>query len=237
MIEPTGPMAGAAHHTVSPGLTGTLRGFFYAAAATGLGAAVATVNETRRFAEVVAGEFGSIGRLADAEEVSEGLIGLFSLCGMVLAVLTIIWWYQAYQAIERTASSGRSWSAGWAIGGWFIPLANLIIPRLVLSEIDRVSAAAEEGSAEWRGRPQLAVASWWWGCFVAASVVLAAGTGITADQLDRGITDVGLYRSGLWLTAAGLALDVVAALCAAASLRVLGGRIVRGPRDVTPIRQ
>lgn len=220
---PTAP----AHRTVSPGLTGTLRGFYYAAAATGLGAAIATINEIRRFSDMVAGRPGSLRRLADAEEVSEGLLGLFGLCGLVLAVLTIIWWYQSYQAIERTGVIGRSWSAGWAIGGWFIPLANLIIPRLVLMEIDRVSAAAEEGSGEWRTRPLLATSSWWWGCFVTASIALAAGTGITADQIERGITDVELYRTGLQLTAAGLAVDVVAALCAAATLRVLGLRLTR----------
>src|SRR3972149_3998302 len=176
MIDPAPPTTPTApHRTVSPGLTATLRGLYYAAAATGLGALFATVNETRRFADVVAGQSGSLSRLRDAEEVSAGLTGLFGLCGMVLAVLTIIWWYQSYQAIERAGVSGRSWSSGWAVGAWFIPLANLIIPRLVLSEIDRVSAAAEEGSLAWRPRPLLAPSSWWWGCFVVASVVLASG--------------------------------------------------------------
>jgi hypothetical protein len=113
------------------------------------------------------------------------------------------------------------------VGCWFIPVANFIIPKLVLNEIDRVSAAAEEGSLEWRRRPLLATAAWWWGCFVAASLVLAAGTGITTDQFDRGITDAALYRSGLWLTALGLAIDVAAALFAAASLRVFGSRLAR----------
>ena len=228
MIDPAPPTTPTApHRTVSPGLTATLRGLYYAAAATGLGALFATVNETRRFADVVAGQSGSLSRLRDAEEVSAGLTGLFGLCGMVLAVLTIIWWYQSYQAIERAGVSGRSWSSGWAVGAWFIPLANLIIPRLVLSEIDRVSAAAEEGSLDWRTRPLLATSSWWWGCFVVASIVLAAGTGITADQIERDITDADLYRTGLWLTAGGLAIDVAAALFAAASLRVFGSRLTR----------
>ena len=227
MNDPTSAPAAGLHRTVSPGLTGTLRGFYYAAAATGLGAAVATVNEARRFAAMVRGDLGSVGRLADAEEVSVGLTGLFGLCAMVLAVLTIIWWYQAYQAVERTGVTGRSWSAGWAIGGWFIPAANLIIPKLVLNEIDRGSAAAEADSLEWRRRPLLTTANWWWGCFVAGSILLGAGTGITGDQVERGIVDAGLYRSGLWLTAIGIAVQVAAALFAAASIRVFGSRLTR----------
>lgn len=174
------------------------------------------------------GEPGSIGRLADAHEVSEGLLSLFGACGLVLAVLTIVWWYQAYAAVDRTAAPGRSWSPGWAVGGWFIPIGNLIIPKLVLDEIDRVSAAAEAGRPDaWRESPRLASAGWWWWCFVGASVLVAAGTTLTADQMERGLTSALAYRRGLWLTTAGLALDVVAALSAAATLRVLGGRLSR----------
>lgn len=225
--DPTPATPGGAHRTLSPGLTGTLRGFLYAAAAAALGAAIAMVNEARQFAAVVAGELGSIGRLADAEAVSEGLIELFSLTGMVLAVLAIVWWYQAYQAIDHTGATGRSWSAGWAVGCWFIPFANFIIPKLILNEIDRVSAAAEEGSGEWRRRPLLTTANWWWGCFVAGAVLLAVGTAITTDQAERSVTDVALYRSGLWLVAAGFAVDVAGALLGAAAVRVFGARLTR----------
>ena len=45
----------------------------------------------------------------------------------------------AYRSLNRSGAEGRSWSSGWAVGGWFIPLAALVIPRLVLSEIERIS--------------------------------------------------------------------------------------------------
>ncbi|MEK7252327.1 MAG: DUF4328 domain-containing protein [Actinomycetota bacterium] len=185
------------------------------------------MNEARQFDKVVGGEPGSLVRLADAEEVTQGLIGLFSLCAIVLAVLTIIWWYQAYSAIDRSGATGRSWSSGWAVGGWFIPFANFVIPKLVLNEIDRVSAVAAEGSGEWRSRPLLSIANWWWAAFVTGAVLFAAGSGITADQVERGVTDADLYSTGLWLTAAGLAVDVAAALFGAAAIRVLGSRLTR----------
>ena len=209
-------------------MTATLRGFFYAAAAIGLAAALAGVNEARRIESWLDGDVGSAARLADAREATAGLVALFGFCGLALAVLTIVWWYQAYSAIARTGASGRSWSPGWAVGGWFIPIGNLIIPRLVLDEVDRVSSAAERGAPEtWRDSARLASARWWWGCFVAASVLVAVGTTLTTDQLERGLESSLAYRRGLWLTTTGLALDVASALFATTALRAIGSRICR----------
>lgn len=225
MVEDTVP--GAAHRTVSRGLLGTLRGFLYATAATAFGAAIASVNWARTVDGVIVGTITDPDRLLQAEEMGDGLLGLFALSALVVGVLSIIWWYQAYAAIERTGMAGRSWSAGWAVGGWFIPIANLIIPKLVLNEIDRVSGAADDGSAEWRDRPLHFPATLWWATFVAGSLLIAVGTGITADQVERLIPNPELYRSGIWITGAGLAVDVFAALFGAASLRVIGARVSR----------
>ncbi len=146
---------------------------------------------------------------------------------IVLAVLTIIWWYQSYQAIEKTGATDRTWSAGWAVGGWFIPFANFVIPKLVLNEVDRVSAAAEEGSTEWRGRRLLPSANMWWVFLVIGGVLLGVGGTITNEQLEGFRFDADQYRTGLWFTILGLAADVPAALFGAASVRVLGERINR----------
>lgn len=215
------------HRSVSPGLLGTLRGFLYATAATALGGAIATAGLVSAYDEFRTGSASAVARLADAEEVSDSLLSLFAVAAFVALVLAIIWWYQAMQAIGRVAVAGRSWTPGWAIGGWFIPIANLIIPKLVLDEIDRVSAAAEEGSTEWKQRRTLPLAHIWWVVFVIGGVVLAIGTTITADQLDRLIPDPARYRVGLWLTAAGLVGYCAAALLGTAALRVIGGRLSR----------
>ncbi len=183
-------------------------------------------NEARRFDAVAAGNPG-LGRLADAEEVSEGVVGVFSLCALVVAVLTIIWWYQAYQAVERTGLPRRRWSSGWAVGGWFIPFANLIIPKLVLNEIDRISGAAADGMEGWSDRRVAPAVNWWWGCFVSGSLLLGAGTGIAAEQVERGLPDPDLYSTGLSATAVGFAISVAAALLGAAALRVIGDRLHR----------
>lgn len=224
-----GTVPGREHRTLSRGLTGTLRAFFYAAAAIAAASVFAVNHEVGRF-ELWWGTRSpaALDRLVQAEEASAAMIGLFLLSALVIAVLVIIWWYQAYQAIERVGATDRSWSAGWAIGGWFIPLASLIIPKLVLNEIDRVSAAAEEGGGEWRDRRTLGVATWWWGLWVMGSLALGFGATLTQSQLDPNVGfDGDLYLSGLRFTMVGLAALFGAALFAAASLRIIGSRLAR----------
>lgn len=226
--------SGGDHRVLSRGLTGTLRGFLYAAAAASIGATLTTILEIDAFDRwVESGSGSALARLVEAEEASQGLLGVFSLASLVVAVLTIVWWYQAYQAIERSPLGERSWSAGWAVGGWFIPVANLIIPKLVLNEIDRSSASLDEGATEWRTRPLLAIANWWWAFWVISSLATAVGVTVIQVQLEADSLDPATYRSGLWIVAVGLATVTGAALCGAASIRVIGGRLIR-PRS--PIR-
>lgn len=220
--------APAPHRTVSRGLTGTLRGFLYAAAGIALAAAFAVFNEARAFEAWWEGT-GTLGALTAAEEATLGIDGVLTLASLTIAVLAIVWWYQAYLAIQRLEPSGLRWSPGWAIGGWFIPFANLIIPKRVLDEVDRVSGAAEAGTIDgWRERATLRVAAVWWGFWVAAVVLRGVGIVMTQSQLLPEATfDGGVYASGLRFSLVGLVALCVAALSGAAALRILGERLGR----------
>jgi hypothetical protein len=74
-----------------------------------------------------------------AEETQSGLLSLAFQMWLPAFVLLIIWSNQAYKAAISHNLGGMRWSSGWAVGAWFIPAANLIIPKLVLNEIERVS--------------------------------------------------------------------------------------------------
>ena len=64
----------------------------------------------------------------DAADLWTGAAGFSVLAGLVLFILLMVWGNQAYRSLSRTGAGGRSWS-GWAVGGWFIPLASMVIPR------------------------------------------------------------------------------------------------------------
>jgi hypothetical protein len=115
---------------------------------------------------------------SEAHDAQMGVWVLFILSTLTAAVLMIIWAYKVSQSAERLRPHGRSWGPGWAIGGWFIPLASLVIPKLVLNEAERIATAPRSGNqvvAEWR-RQSTSILGWaWWLTYVAASLIGASG--------------------------------------------------------------
>ncbi|MEO3816753.1 DUF4328 domain-containing protein [Plantactinospora sp. B24E8] len=58
---------------------------------------------------------------------------------LVAAVLVIIWCYRVRDNLDAFAGSAPELRTGWAIGGWFVPFANLVIPFRVMADVARVS--------------------------------------------------------------------------------------------------
>jgi hypothetical protein len=60
---------------------------------------------------------------------------------------------------------------GWSIGSWFIPLANLVIPVLIVQDLWRGAAAeTRRGDRTWRTGRGSALVGCWWASWVVASV-------------------------------------------------------------------
>lgn len=217
--------------TLEPGLTLAARVAFYAMAALSIAALVATWNEIGAFDEFRrVGTEAAIVAVGEAEQLSEGFVTFVLYVAAASGVLTIVWWHRAYRAAMAADPKGTRWSPGWAIGGWFLPLANLVIPKLVLDEIDRVSQAVRDGDRSWRTRARTTLTGWWWGLWVGGLILGLYGSSLVAQQLDAPTFDPGVYRSGLMTLLAAHAATVGASFCAAASLRVLGDRLHRPQR-------
>jgi hypothetical protein len=104
---------------------------------------------------------------------------LFSLLALVVAaVLVMIWLFRFSTVLDARGASGRSWSSGWTIGGWFIPLANLVIPRLVIGELERIASvpyANEFVGESWKRYRRSSVGDLWWLMWVSGNVVATFG--------------------------------------------------------------
>ena len=72
---------------------------------------------------------------------------------IVAGALVIVWFWRARKNLDAFPGARRGMRAGWAIGGWFIPLANLVIPFRVGGEIARASL--------WRQKTPRGVSIWW----------------------------------------------------------------------------
>lgn len=84
---------------------------------------------------------------------------------LVAGAIWIIWQHRVRQNLEGQEGRRFRWGPGMAIGGWFIPLANLIIPFLSMWEV--VGATAEvvpspDPRSERLLRSGRKVLAWWW---------------------------------------------------------------------------
>jgi hypothetical protein len=103
----------------------------------------------------------------------------FSLFALIVAfVLFVVWLFKSSKALDARGVGGRTWSAGWAVAGWFIPLANLVIPRLFVGEMERVAQVPYSGEAigmEWKRYRRLPVGDLWWLLWVGGNVLATFG--------------------------------------------------------------
>jgi hypothetical protein len=129
-----------------------------------------------------------------ADDAVGSAAGWMFVIAVAIAVLCMIYLFRASQNTERWATTRPTWAPGWTIGAWFIPLANLVLPLLVVREIWLRSTRALGGA----GR----VFAWWF-TFVAGAAL------IILDTDPSSFDDV---RVEEYLNLAGAVLLLVAAL-------------------------
>jgi len=129
-------------------------------------------------------------------------VGLM-LVATVAGVLFLIWFAIANANVPALGVMGKRFGAGWAVGWWLIPLANLVMPMFVLKE---AYLGSKPGVAEvdvWRDRTPGIVAGWW-GLWIASGLTsmgesIAAATGQVEVAAALGVATAGLSGVGLWL--------------------------------------
>ncbi|SNS90530.1 protein of unknown function [Asanoa hainanensis] len=77
----------------------------------------------------------------------------YSIFQLAALVLTIVWLWRARKNLDAFPDAKPSLGAGWTIGGWFLPIANLIVPGRIMA-----NAARESTQNRWVTR----VAVIWW---------------------------------------------------------------------------
>jgi hypothetical protein len=120
--------------------------------------------------------------------------GWFLLAGVLLAiaaVTSVVWVYTSSRAGDQRGASGRTWRGGWTIGSWVIPIGNLVLPKLVFNELERIfqvpylGIPIEDG---WRAYERTTLADLWWALWVAGSVVSIGGVFLTPADGANGDT-------------------------------------------------
>jgi hypothetical protein len=212
--------------TVSPVLAGWLQGLFWATGALAALAALLGFYALPKFNEFwdAPADSRAEARAHDAWIDADGAFGaaqgFMMLAWIAVFVLLLVWMHKAHRATQTLAPGPRQWSQGWTIGGWFIPLAQLVLPKLVLNEIERIATAARSGgfvTPNWRAQSTSALGWLWWISYAVGIVLNFTGSGtMPTEEFGYSPDDV---RTGYTLQSIGL---IVAAVSC-----VLGGLFVR----------
>jgi hypothetical protein len=164
----------------SPGTTGgwwnspthPVKGWGYAAA---IAVVLATLAQlvADLLPPLIGPSLAADGKTRDAAYAMVLLLNLAATMGLLLAGgLVIAWMWLVVRNQRFFPSPIETLGAGWAVGGWFIPIANLVLPFRVMSQIVR-----EELNGRWAA---WAVAGWWssWLSVLALGFLVAQGFGI-----------------------------------------------------------
>lgn len=86
--------------------------------------------------------------------VAEGLFAVLHMVTFLVAgVLVIIWTWRVRRNLDAFPGALPSLGPAWAVAGWLVPFANLVVPARVLANVARDSL--------WRRRTPPLVALWW----------------------------------------------------------------------------
>jgi hypothetical protein len=100
-------------------------------------------------------------RALDSENGATALWGFALFMFVPTAIAWLLWQHRAHANLRALGVANLSFSPGWAVGWWFIPFANIVMPYLTVRELWKASNP-DAGALEWKARGGAAIVGFWW---------------------------------------------------------------------------
>ncbi|MFC9426512.1 MULTISPECIES: DUF4328 domain-containing protein [unclassified Streptomyces] len=149
---------------------------------------------------------------ADLLYAASGMVQLATV--VATAVVFLVWFHRVRKNAQVFDPGAQRMAPGWAIGGWFVPFANFVLPRRVAGDIWAASTLrGPDGAAP---RVSYALVNAWWTVWVCTLVLgrYASRMYDKAEEADE------VREAAAALFAVDL-LDIVAAVLALLFVRKL----------------
>jgi Domain of unknown function (DUF4328) len=144
----------------------------------------------------------------------------------VLAAAALLgWMFVSARRVKRERPMVLRRGPGWAIGGWFVPFANLVLPAQVMNDL--WAAGTPQPEPPQRGR----VVAWWWGVWLTCNLAAYATAEVVSNSSGNTVDGVRQRAVG------GIVMYGLLAVAAVANLVVLSRvstRLATMTPDVTP---
>ena len=109
-----------------------------------------------------------------------GLLQMACAAVMIAAIVVVAMWIYRISANAHAISGEMTISPGWAVGWYFIPIANLFKPFQAMKE----AWLASHFRGNWHGEPAPALLGWWWGLWLVTNVLSNISFRIGLDDPD-----------------------------------------------------
>jgi hypothetical protein len=134
---------------------------------------------------------------AEAQDARQRLLGTLELTiGFAAGIAFLVWVYRANRNARALGAEGMTYSPGWSMGWFFVPLANLVMPYRVLRELWKASTPG--AGAYWRHAPVSSILGVWWAACLARGVIHYSPWPIVTGH--RRLAEIPTFGS-LWLNA------------------------------------
>jgi hypothetical protein len=165
--------------------------------------------------------FDIVNRANDSDDLVRAAALILFLLGLATAVVFIVWMWRAAKNNEALGRLNPRFGPGWSIGGWFIPLANFVIPILIMQDLWRGSdPSVARGDPGWRSGRGSGLLGWWWGFWVLTTLRVFVG----GDNANSGSTSLSDIKRSNQLAEVALVAHVVSAVLAIRVVRKLTAR-------------
>jgi hypothetical protein len=153
--------------------------------------------------------------LRHANDAVAAVAGIWTLLFLVTVVVWCVWQHHAQRTLVRLTHGSARFTPGWAVGWWFVPFANLVLPFRTVHELWWSSRAAAGAPA--RAQAWLVPAWWvaWVGWWVLSIVGSSASGSWHAVVVDDAWTVVGYL---VLAVSSALAIAIVASVRRAQAL-------------------
>lgn len=153
---------------------------------------------------------------ADHEVAIAAVVDLLAL--VVVGILFLCWLHRLVSELHRLRPGVQRSSPGWAVGAWFVPFINLVVPKQVVNDMWRASTPA--GPRE--SRPPTLLSLWWAGWLIQGAVAAVA-----VSMLHPDTPSAVMHHDRV--DALGHGIDLVVALLAIVVVHTLTARVDQIP--------
>lgn len=151
---------------------------------------------------------------AEANDLRHGIIGIAVMLVVITTiVLFAVWIHRVSSNLHALGTPGLRFTPGWAVGWYFVPIANLWKPFQAMKEIWRAS----KNPGAWQSETISPVLGWWWFWWIVSSIVsnVSLRMSLRAEALDE-LISVGPVNI------ASSVLDVISAIFALLAVKKIG---------------